>query len=74
MRARNALGEVIARLAISDELVPGVASMPKGLWRRHSQNGFTSNALSPDHVDELGGGACFNDARIEVERVASQRD
>jgi hypothetical protein len=30
-------------------------------------NGFTSNALAPDHVDELGGGACYNDARIEVE-------
>ncbi len=69
VRLRNSLGEVRATLAVSDEVPPGVASMPKGLWRRATRNGWTANALAPDHVDAQGGGACYNDARIEIERA-----
>jgi hypothetical protein len=43
--------------------------MPKGLWCRHTVNGLTANALAPDTLSDLGGGACFNDARVQVERV-----
>jgi len=67
VRVRNSFGEVVARLAISDDLPPGVASMPKGLWRRSTHNRWTANALAPDHVDAQGGGACYNDARVEIE-------
>jgi hypothetical protein len=28
---------------------------------------MTSTALCPDHVNGVAGGACFNDARVEVE-------
>ncbi|MGH2688521.1 MAG: molybdopterin dinucleotide binding domain-containing protein, partial [Actinomycetota bacterium] len=63
---RNSFGRVAAILAVSAELPPGVASLPKGLWRRHTLNGWTSNALVPDHVDAVGGGACYNDARVEI--------
>jgi anaerobic selenocysteine-containing dehydrogenase len=66
VRLRNSLGEVTAILAVSPEIRPGVAALPKGLWRRTTLNGWTSNALIPDHVDDLGGGACYNDARIEL--------
>lgn len=69
VRAWNSLAEVCALLEIDDDLPPGTASMPKGLWRTATLNGWTANALIPDHVDELGGGACYNDARIEVERA-----
>jgi len=41
--------------------------MPKGLWRKATLNGMTANALAPDHVDGQGGGACYNDARVEIE-------
>ncbi|HEX7898816.1 MAG TPA: molybdopterin-dependent oxidoreductase, partial [Planctomycetota bacterium] len=67
VRARNSFGEVHATLAVSDDLAPGVASMPKGLWRKSTLNGWTANALAPDHLDPIGGGACYNDARVEVE-------
>ncbi|MBL8693015.1 MAG: molybdopterin-dependent oxidoreductase [Planctomycetes bacterium] len=67
VRAWNSLGEVCALLEIDKDLSPGTASMPKGLWRSATLNRWTANALIPDHVDELGGGACYNDARIEVE-------
>ena len=69
VRVRNSFGEVTVTLAVSDELVPGVASLPKGLWRKSTLNGWTANALAPDHVDAQGGGACYNDARVEIDRL-----
>jgi anaerobic selenocysteine-containing dehydrogenase len=47
----------------------GTVAMPKGVWRRSVANGFTSNALVPDTLTDLGGGACFNDARVQIEKV-----
>ena len=43
--------------------------LPKGLWAKHTLNGQTANALSPDTLTDLGGGACFNDARVEIRRA-----
>ena len=68
VRVRNSFGQVVATLGVSDELPVGVASMPKGLWRKSPHNRWTANALTPDHVDAQGGGACYNDARVEIER------
>jgi anaerobic selenocysteine-containing dehydrogenase len=69
VRVFNALGEVRCRLHVDVSIRPGVAFLPKGLWSRHTESGTTSNALSPDTLTDLGGGACFNDARVEVERL-----
>ena len=67
LRVWNDLGEVRCQLAIDPDLRPGVAELPKGLWSHHTENGNTSNALVPDTYTDLGDGACFNDARVEVE-------
>jgi hypothetical protein len=32
-------------------------------------NGETANALSPATLERHSGGACFNDARVEVARI-----
>jgi len=69
IRVYNELGEVICRALVSDRVREGVVSLPKGAWRKSSRNGRTSTALCPAHVNEVGGGACFNDARVEVERL-----
>lgn len=69
VRVHNSLGEVLCTAAVSDRLRPGVATIPKGAWQRSSANGETSTALIPDRVDDVAQGACFNDARVEVERV-----
>jgi anaerobic selenocysteine-containing dehydrogenase len=69
VRVRNSLGAAVVTLSISDGLPDGVACLPKGLWRKTTQNGWTANALAPDHVDALGGGACYNDARVEIEKA-----
>ena len=71
VRMWNDLGalEVVAR--IDADLRPGVVSMPKGLWRRDIPGGLTANALVPDTLNDLAGGACFNDARVEIALVSS---
>lgn len=69
VRVFNELGEVHCLLKIGEDIAPGTVSLPKGLWRKSTLNRFTSNALVPDTLSDLGGGACFNDARVEVTRI-----
>lgn len=69
VRIFNTLGEVRCRAQVGAWIRPGTVSLAKGLWRRHTANGFTANALAPDTLTDLGGGACFNDARVQVERA-----
>ena len=69
VRIFNALGEVRCGLQVGTWVRPGTVVLPKGLWRKHTANGFTANALAPDSLTDLGGGACFNDARVDVRRV-----
>jgi anaerobic selenocysteine-containing dehydrogenase len=66
VRVFNALGEVQCPVAVTPHVRPGTVSLSKGLWRRSTYNGATANALSPDTLTDLGGGACFNDARVQV--------
>ena len=67
IRAYNDLGEVACPVTITDRIRPSTVTLPKGLWARHTRNGLTANALVPDTLTDFGGGACFNDARVEVE-------
>jgi anaerobic selenocysteine-containing dehydrogenase len=66
VRVFNDLGEVQCPVAITRDIRPGTVSLAKGLWRKSTYNGSTSNALVPDSLTDLAGGACFNDARVEV--------
>jgi anaerobic selenocysteine-containing dehydrogenase len=66
VRIFNDLGEVQCPLAITTDIRPGTVSMAKGLWRKSTYNGSTPNALVPDSLTDLGAGACFNDARVQV--------
>ncbi len=68
VRVFNSLGEVRCRARLSDRVRDGVCGLPKGAWRKSSRNGQTSTALCPQHVNAVAGGACFNDARVQVER------
>lgn len=69
VRVFNSLGELACRARVSDRIREGVVLMPKGAWRKVSTNGQTATALCPADVQEVGGGACYNDARVEVERA-----
>jgi anaerobic selenocysteine-containing dehydrogenase len=67
VRVRNDLGSVVTIARLSPDLVPGTVFLPKGLWSHNTLSGSTANALAPATFADLGGGACFNDARVEVE-------
>lgn len=69
VRVWNTLGEVICPITLDPDLRPGVAMLPKGLWGHNTDNGNTSNALVPDAYTDLGEGAVFNDARVQVARL-----
>jgi anaerobic selenocysteine-containing dehydrogenase len=66
VRVFNDLGEVHCTLTVAAGIRPGTISLPKGLWRRSTRNGFTGTALVPDALTDIGDGACFNDARVQV--------
>ncbi len=66
VRVFNTLGELHCPANLTADIRPGTVAFSKGVWRRNTYNGFTSNALVPDSLSDLGGGACFNDARVEV--------
>ncbi len=71
VRVFNELGSVECVVKVDPEVRPGTVSLAKGIWRKSTLNGITGTALVPDTLTDLGGGACFNDARVEVVRVRS---
>jgi anaerobic selenocysteine-containing dehydrogenase len=73
VRVSNALGTLECGVRVTPLVRAGTVTFPKGVWRRHTGNGLTSNALVPDSLTDLGGGACFNDARVNVARLTSGR-
>jgi anaerobic selenocysteine-containing dehydrogenase len=71
VRVFNELGEVHCPLRVAPTIRRGTVSLPKGLWRRSVRNNTTGTALVPDTLTDLGGGACFNDARVQVASLAT---
>jgi anaerobic selenocysteine-containing dehydrogenase len=71
VRVFNEIGEVRCKLSIEPSVRPGTVVLPKGLWRSSTVNKSTATALAPDSLSDIGAGACFNDARVQVERVAN---
>jgi anaerobic selenocysteine-containing dehydrogenase len=70
VRVWNPWGEVVCVVKVSSDVRPGVCVLAKGLWRRHTGNGFTANALIPAGLADLAGQAAFNDARVQVAKLA----
>ena len=70
VRIFNELGEVHCEAAVTGDVREGTVSLPKGLWAKSTFNGATATALVPDSLTDIAGGACFNDARVQVELLA----
>ena len=66
VRVFNDLGELHCPANLTPDVRRGTVSFSKGVWRKNTYNGSTSNALVPDSLTDLGAGACFNDARVEI--------
>ena len=71
-RVFNDSGEVEFEVKVDDAMSPQVVSIPKGIWLCHTRNGQTANALTPDTLSDIGAGACFNDARVQVCAAAAK--
>ena len=67
VRVFNDQGELRCHARRDARVRPGVAAMPKGAWRRSSIDGATSTVLIAATVNEVAGGARYNDARVEIE-------
>jgi anaerobic selenocysteine-containing dehydrogenase len=67
VRVFNEWGEVRAVARLSRDVRPGVALLEKGMWGRNAPGRETVNALIPDDLSDLAGGACFSEARVAVE-------
>jgi anaerobic selenocysteine-containing dehydrogenase len=71
VRVYNDLAEVHTTLSVLPTMKRGVVSLPKGIWRRSTRNNTSGTALVPDTLTDLGAGACFNDARVQVASLAN---
>ncbi|MBX3154467.1 MAG: molybdopterin-dependent oxidoreductase [Deltaproteobacteria bacterium] len=69
VRVWNATGNVECQVRITPDVRAGVCVLAKGLWRKHTHNGFTANALVPAAFADLGGQAAYNDARVQVAKL-----
>jgi anaerobic selenocysteine-containing dehydrogenase len=66
VRVFNGLGELQCPANLTADVRQGTVAFSKGVWRKNTYNGSTANALVPDSLTDLGAGACFNDARVQV--------
>lgn len=67
VRIFNDRGSMKMRARVGDGARPGVVSLPHGFWATKLPGGSSGNALTPDGLSDLGGGADFLDSRVEVE-------
>ena len=70
-RVFNTLGEIHYPVTLNPNMKPWTVGLPKGLWRKSTLNGSNPKALVVDTLTDLGGGACLNDAGVEVTRVVT---
>ena len=74
VRIFNEEGEIFMPLRVTDSVRPGVISSDKGAWLRTSSNGRTISIFTPTHHADVAQGACYNDARVEVEAARTDAD
>ncbi len=67
VRVFNDQADVIMPLSVSDKIRSATVFVPKGAWIKNSKTGQTINALVPGHKADIAGGACYNDATVNVE-------
>ncbi|MBB6669756.1 molybdopterin-containing oxidoreductase family protein [Cohnella nanjingensis] len=73
VRVWNARGEVELTAAIGEDVLPGVV-VSQGLWADAPGAKRAVNALTPDRLADMGGGAVFFSGRVQVERAVAPRE
>ncbi|MER2090531.1 MAG: molybdopterin oxidoreductase family protein [Sporosarcina sp.] len=65
VRIWNERGECEMTVSVGDQVLPGVV-VSQGLWGDKSGEKRLVNALTPDRIADMGGGATFFSGRVEV--------
>lgn len=68
VRIWNERGECELVVSVGDQVLPGVV-VSQGLWSDQSGAKRLVNALTPDRVADMGGGAVFFSGKVNVEPV-----
>ena len=68
VRLWNHRGECVLEAVVGDQVVQG-AVVSQGLWSAEPGTKRLVNALTPDRLSDMGGGATFFSGRVEVERI-----
>jgi len=69
VRVFNDRGSVVVRVRLGTRVPPGVVGLPSGWWASRTASRAGVNALTEARVTDLGGGAAYHDALVQVERV-----
>ncbi|RLT41609.1 MAG: molybdopterin oxidoreductase family protein [Chloroflexi bacterium] len=72
VRVWNELGEVVLTARVTDDLIPGTVLAPGIWWASHSPDGRNINQIVRQDEADMGGGACFYDARVFVTVAIAQ--
>ncbi|MDC6389587.1 molybdopterin-dependent oxidoreductase [Maribacter sp. PR1] len=69
VKAFNKNGIVILYARIGKRTRKGVVIIPHGYWPSLLEGGSSVNALTNDWLEEIGGGAAFNDTRVQIVKI-----
>ncbi|HEY9576756.1 MAG TPA: molybdopterin oxidoreductase family protein [Pseudobacillus sp.] len=72
VRIWNNRGECEFTVSTGDQVLPGVV-VSQGLWSDASGKKHLVNALTPDRVADMGGGAVFFSGRVNVEAAKKEK-
>jgi anaerobic selenocysteine-containing dehydrogenase len=70
VRAFNARGACELRAVVTERAREGVVVSPSVWWNKLSPDGANVNQLTSQTLTDMGGGATFYDALVEIERLA----
>ncbi|MFD1705966.1 molybdopterin-dependent oxidoreductase [Siminovitchia sediminis] len=68
VRIWNERGECRMKASVGDQVLPGVV-VSQGLWADNRGSEYLVNALTPDRVADMGGGAAFFSGKVHVEKA-----
>ncbi|MCA0754320.1 molybdopterin oxidoreductase family protein [Paenibacillus sp. N4] len=71
IKIRNDRGEIEMNVSIGTDVLPGVL-VTQGLWWDDADKGYQAvNALTPQRLSDMGGGAVFFSNRVEVVKTGT---
>ncbi len=65
-RVANAVGELCLPVAVSDDVPPAVALLPKGRWPKMEAGGANVNTLNPGLRSDLGDSSAVHGTEVTV--------